>query len=80
MLFRSLILSEIVPSKQIEIINAGQKFGYFRVVCGFHWQSDIEAGALISSYVNARLHTNPDFIHAMEMAKKEVDKLTLTKN
>lgn len=76
----ALILSEIVPSKQIEIINAGQKFGYFRVVCGFHWQSDIEAGALISSYVNARLHTNPDFLHAMEMAKKEVDKLTLTKN
>lgn len=76
----ALILSEIVPSKQIEIINAGQKFGYYRVVCGFHWQSDIEAGALIAGYVNAKLHTNSDFLYAMEMAKKETNKLTLPNN
>lgn len=76
----ALILSEIVPSKQVEIINAGQKFGYYRVVCGFHWQSDIEAGALIAGYVNAKLHTNSDFLHAIEMAKKEVNKLNTPKN
>ncbi|WP_202108216.1 acid phosphatase [Succinivibrio dextrinosolvens] len=76
----ALILSEIVPSKQVEIIKAGQKFGYYRVVCGFHWQSDIEAAALISGYVNSRLHTNSDFLRALEMAKKEVNNLTSPKN
>ncbi len=67
-----LILTELIPSRQNEIISAAHQFGYYRVVCGFHWASDIESGRQLAAYVNAELHANSEFMHALQMAKKEL--------
>ncbi len=69
-----LVLSEILPQRQNEIITAAHQYGYYRVICGFHWASDIEAGRKAAAYVNARLHADPEFLHAVQMAKKELNK------
>ena len=67
-----LVLSELLPQKQNEIISAANQYGYYRVICGFHWASDIEAARKIAAYENARLHADPAFLHAVEMAKLEL--------
>lgn len=67
----ALILSEINPANQDEIYKLGIKYGYNRVVCGFHWQSDVEMGRRIAAYVNARLHADKEFLTALAKAKEE---------
>jgi membrane-associated phospholipid phosphatase len=34
-------------------------FGESRVICGYHWQSDVDAARIVGSAVVATLHTNP---------------------
>jgi acid phosphatase (class A) len=67
----ALVLSEIDPKSQAGIIKKGADYGYFRVVCGFHWQSDVELGRIIASHVVARLHSSPEFMEALNNAKAE---------
>jgi hypothetical protein len=31
------------------------------VICGYHWQSDVDAARIVGSAVVATLHTNPAF-------------------
>ena len=70
----SLILAEINPANQDAIYQSGIKYGYNRVVCGFHWQSDVEMGRRIAAYINARLHANKEFQEALTYAKAEFAK------
>lgn len=67
----ALVLSEIDPASQAQIIRKGADYGYFRVVCGFHWQSDVELGRIVASHVVARLHANDEFMEALNYAKAE---------
>ncbi|MBQ9221512.1 phosphatase PAP2 family protein [Succinivibrio sp.] len=67
----ALVLSEIDPASQAGIIKKGADYGFFRVVCGFHWNSDVELGRIVASYVVARLHSNAEFSEALKYAKEE---------
>ncbi len=67
----ALILSEINPTRQTEILKRGYDFGQSRVICGVHWQSDVDNGRLIGAAIVAILHSKPEFIRALEKAKYE---------
>lgn len=67
----ALILTEIDPANQAKIAKKGIEYGQFRVICGFHWDSDVNLGRLVASHVVARLHTNMEFIEALKNAKAE---------
>lgn len=67
----ALILAEINPANQDEIYKSGIRYGYNRVVCGFHWQSDVDMGRRIAAYINARLHADKEFLTALDNAKAE---------
>lgn len=67
----ALILAEINPSRETEILKRGMDFGESRVVCGAHWQSDVESGQLMGAAVVAALHSNPHFANMLSEAKKE---------
>ena len=67
----SLVLQEICPERQVELMHRGIEGGYSRVICGAHWYSDVIAGQLLASTIVARLHAHPDFIRQLEKAKKE---------
>ena len=41
----ALVLAEINPARQSEIIKRGYEMGQSRVICGYHWQSDVDAAA-----------------------------------
>lgn len=64
----ALVLAEVHPEHAAELINRGEEFGESRVICGFHWESDIVAGRLVALKVADALRGNPDF-------KAEIDKI-----
>lgn len=71
----ALILTEINPDRQNEILKYGYEFGQSRVICGVHFQSDVDAGRLMGSAMVARLHADKDFNKQLCRAKKEFNRL-----
>lgn len=71
----ALILSEINVDRQNEILKRGYEMGQSRVICGYHFQSDVDAARLVSSAVVARLHANKNFMAQLEKAKAEFARL-----
>jgi acid phosphatase (class A) len=67
----SLVLQEICPERQVEIMRRGYEGGRSRLIVGAHWYSDIVAGQLLASTIVARLHAHPDFMRQLEKAKNE---------
>lgn len=67
----ALILTEINPERQNELLKYGYEFGQSRVICGVHFQSDVDAGRVMGAAMVARLHADPDFMDRLEKAKKE---------
>ncbi|MDE6235678.1 MAG: phosphatase PAP2 family protein [Muribaculaceae bacterium] len=70
----ALVLAEVNPDRQDEIIERGYQMGDSRVICGYHWQSDIDAGRVTGSAVVARLHADEGFRNQLAKAKKELEK------
>ncbi|WP_269914258.1 acid phosphatase [Acinetobacter sp. HY1485] len=70
----ALILAEILPERQNEILKRGYDYGQSRVICGAHWQSDVDAGRMMGAAEVARLHADPKFIKMLADAKKELEK------
>ncbi|MDE6330596.1 MAG: phosphatase PAP2 family protein [Muribaculaceae bacterium] len=67
----ALILTELNPDRQDEILERGYQMGESRVICGYHFQSDVDAGRIVGSGIVARLHADPAFTAQLEKAKKE---------
>jgi acid phosphatase (class A) len=68
----ALILSEISPERQGAILKRGYEFGYSRVVCGYHWASDVEMGRYVAAADVVQMHNNPEFNALMEKAGAEI--------
>lgn len=71
----ALVLAELNPDRQNEILKRGYEMGQSRVICGYHFQSDVDAGRLTGSAIVARLHADEGFMKQLEKAKKEFAKL-----
>lgn len=67
----ALVLSEINPDRINDILQRGYQMGESRVICGYHFQSDVDAGRITGAVVVARLHADPGFNAQLEKAKKE---------
>jgi len=67
-----LILTELAPSKADPLLQVGREGGESRVICGVHFQSDVEAGRVMGSAMVARLHSEPAFAADMAAARREI--------
>jgi len=67
-----LILSELAPQKAGELMEAGGAIGDSRVICGVHYQSDVEAGRKLGAAMVARLHADPAFEQDLAAARAEL--------
>ena len=72
----ALILAEINPYRQDTILSRGYQYAQSRVIGGFHWQSDVDAGRCIASAAVARLHANPSFMAQLQKAKDEFARIS----
>ena len=71
----ALLLTELNPERQNELLKYGYEFGQSRVICGVHFQSDVDAGRIMGAAMIARLHADKEFCKKLEKARKEVSKL-----
>ena len=71
----ALILIEINPDAQNELLKKAYEWGESRVIAGYHWQSDVDASYFIAAGAVARLHAEEDFLADMAAAKKEYKRL-----
>ncbi len=67
----ALVLTEINPQNKEAILRRGYEIGESRVICGYHWQSDVDAGRLAASAAVATLHANEEFLEMLQKAKEE---------
>ena len=67
----ALLLSEINPECTEKLMARAFTYGESRVIVGAHWQSDVDAGRLVSSVAYMKLHTNQDFLEQMTKARSE---------
>ena len=70
-----LVLGELAPAKASGLMEAGREIGDSRVICGVHYQSDVEAGRMLGAAMVAREHANPVFRADFAAAKAELAKL-----
>ncbi len=68
----ALTLAELLPTRADAILQRGREFGESRVICGYHFPTDIEASRLIGAGVVARLHANADFRRDLETSRREL--------
>lgn len=71
----ALLLMEINPEAQDTLLSRGYMFGESRIVAGYHWQSDVDAGRLAASAAYAKLHTSKRFLKQMKRARREFQKI-----
>ena len=76
----ALVLAEINPERQDEILKRGFEYGESRVIVGFHYQSDVDAARLLTSTLVNRLHDNGDFMKQLQKAKEEFALKKATQN
>ena len=67
-----LVLSAMVPDRADPIMQRAYAFGQSRLVCGFHYPSDLAAGRLAASALFARLMADRAFAKDFELASHEV--------
>lgn len=76
----ALVLAEINPERQEEILTRGLEMGDSRVISGFHYQSDVDAARIVAAAVVARLHADKDFNRQLKKAKREFKRLSEKKD
>lgn len=67
----ALLLTEINPDNADTIMARGYIYGQSRVIAGYHWQSDVDAGRLVASAAIASIHADKRFQKLMKRAKRE---------
>lgn len=73
----ALVLAEINPGRQDQILKRGYELGESRIICGYHFQSDVDAARIVAGAVVARLHADRKFSRQLKKAKKEFGKLAV---
>lgn len=66
-----MILTAIDPDHTEDIMKVAYELGQSRVIVGFHYQSDVDAGRVAGSITFARLCAEPEFVKLLNEARKE---------
>ena len=67
----ALVLAEINPDRQGEILKRGFEYGESRVIVGFHYQSDVDHARILTAALVNRLHADDGFRQQLQKAKEE---------
>ena len=68
----ALLLAELAPDRADAVLQRGHAFGQSRVICGVHWQSDVDSGRVMGAAAVARLHADPTFTAQAALARGEI--------
>ena len=68
----ALVLTQAAPQNMDALLQRGYAFGQSRVICGVHWQSDVDAGRVIGAAAVARLQSDETFKAQLALARDEI--------
>jgi acid phosphatase (class A) len=71
----ALLLSEAVPDRATEILARARTYGESRVVCGVHYESDVQAGRIAASAAFSALQAEPEFQRDLHHVRTELASL-----
>ena len=74
----ALVMAEVAPEHQDEILRRGYEYGHNRLIVGYHWHTDIEASRQLASALVARLHADPAFLDMLAAARAEYEGVVTT--
>jgi acid phosphatase (class A) len=72
-----LVMSLVAPDRATQVLARARSFGESRVVCGVHYESDVQAGRVAASGVFAALQANGAFLADVQAARAEFAQLRL---
>ena len=72
----ALFLAEVAPEHQDSLLKRGFEYGRSRVIAGYHYASDVQAGRIMASYVYTQMHNDPKYQKLIENAKTEYNRKT----
>lgn len=72
----ALLPSDINPTVADALLARGYEYGQSRVIAGYHWQSDVDAGRLGASVLYAKLQGNERFREQLAKAQQEFKEKT----
>ncbi|MBL8549613.1 MAG: phosphatase PAP2 family protein [Hyphomonadaceae bacterium] len=75
----ALVMAELLPAHADAILVRGRDYGDSRVICGFHYPSDIESGRILAAGTIARLHADPAFRRDLDAARRELRRFTIVR-
>ncbi len=67
----ALVLAEVAPERAAQILDRAREYGLSRVICGYHFPTDVEAARAIATSVLARLHGDAAFMIDLRAAQAE---------
>jgi len=67
-----LILAALLPDHAADLLARARSYGESRVVCGVHYESDVQAGRMTAAAVFAALESNPAFRADLATARREL--------
>ncbi len=68
----SLVLTELAPERADLLLARGHAFGQSRMICGAHWQSDVDSGRQVGAAAVARLQSDSEFRAQLLAARTEI--------
>jgi acid phosphatase (class A) len=72
-----MVLAEMAPDRAEPVLARARVYAESRVVCGVHYQSDIQAGRITGTLVYAALKAEPAFRHDLIRARQELKRLRM---
>ncbi len=73
-----LVLADAAPDRITQILGRARAYGESRVVCGVHYESDVQAGRIAASAVFLALQAQPEFERDLAMARSQLAALRNT--
>ena len=71
------VLAKILPNEyRQQLFARGIVYGDSRVICGAHWQSDVDASRVLSGFVITKLQKNGTYKHDIAHAKSKIGTIT----
>lgn len=67
-----LVLASAAPERADAVLGRAYAFGQSRMICGVHWQSDVDAGRTMGAATFARLQSDPTYAAQLELARTEL--------
>lgn len=72
-----LVMALVAPGQATEVLARARSYGESRVVCGVHYESDVQAGRVAASAVFAALQSDAAFLADVQTARAELAQVRL---